>query len=112
MQYDSVIGETAEKPLNHGSAGALEEVAGEIRKIEAEIADPEEALNTVRELAARLESEVAEADRRSREIESIAIVLKMATLPDLLRNTGRELGLKQAATAIRLYLNDQPEDLT
>jgi hypothetical protein len=110
MHYDSAVGEIAEKPLNDGTADALEDIAGQIRRIEAEIADPEAALEAVHELAARLESEIAQASRQHRGMPDIAaFVLNPMKMLDSLRDAGRQTGLQQAAATIRWYLKNQKQ---
>lgn len=110
MHYDSAVGEIAEKPLNDGTADALEDIAGQIRRIEAEIADPEAALEAVRELASRLEGEVTQASNQPQEMPDItSFLLNPMKMLDSLRDAGRQTGLQQAAATIRWYLKNQKQ---
>ena len=107
IEYDTAIRQTAEKPLNDGTAAALEEIAARIRQIHSEASDPEQALATVKTLAEQLEGEVQRASRQPRDLPDFAaFLLNPMKLLDSLRDTGRQDGIRHAAELIRKYLNE------
>lgn len=107
IEYDTAIRQTAEKPLNDGTAAALEEIAARIRQIDSETISPEQALAAVKALADQLESSVKQAGSQPRDLPDIAaFLLNPMKLLDTLRETGRQDGFRHAAELIRKYLNE------
>jgi hypothetical protein len=107
IEHDTVIRQTAEKPLNDGTASALEEIAVRVRQIDSDITDPEQALAAVKELAAKLESEVSQANSQSRDLPDItSFLLNPRKMLDMLRDTGRQDGIRQAEGIVRKYLSE------
>ncbi len=107
ITYDTAIRQTAEKPLNDGTAAALEEIAAQMRQIDSKNDDPERELEAIKALVERLESEVRLAVRQPRDPPDIGLfLLNPKKLLDSLRDTGRQDGVRHAAELIRKYLTE------
>lgn len=105
MTYDTVVGETAGKPLNQGSAAALEDIAAQIRQINSEASSPEEAIAQVRELSAALTAEAAQANAGQQDLPDVmTFLLNPGKMLETLRDTGRQDGRRKAAEIIKHYL--------
>lgn len=111
IAYETAIREAAEKPLNDGTASALEEIAARVRRIGREAGNVEQMQAALKEMVSQLESDVRRANSQLGSLPDItAFLFNPGRMFDMLGDTGRQDGLRQAAGIIRRYL-DKSRDL-
>ena len=105
MQYDTAVGQTAQKPLDEATAKALEEIAGRVRRIEQGSGGQDQTVAALRALIEELDG--SQGSHQPAELPSIAsLLLNPSKLFDMLGDTGRLTGLQNAAEIIRKHLEE------